>query len=162
MPAAPPPRRVWLKVFQNLMKSLSPGYVRASSVGGGKYIGDDYMGNKYFEKPADPERGRNIATRYFEVADHENYCQENLPSEWDSWLRHRRRLPPTEEEVQRNLQIALMKKKNADALAMVRGQPVASEAPKYVGHNFPVYNEYELNPGQYKPPPGDKQLLDDK
>jgi hypothetical protein len=48
----PPPRRVWYKVYQNFLKSLSLGYIRASSEGGGKYIGEDYMGNKYFEKPA--------------------------------------------------------------------------------------------------------------
>lgn len=50
--APPLPRRPWLKVFQNILRSLTPAYVRVSSEGGGKYIGADYLGNKYYEKPA--------------------------------------------------------------------------------------------------------------
>lgn len=113
-------------------------------------MGNDYYGIKYFEKPADPSRGRMNPTRYFEVPDRQSYCQENLPAEWDSWLRGRRRLPPTEEELKQNLQISMLKKHNADQLALKHGQPVASELPKYVGHSFPVYDEYEVNPGQIR------------
>jgi len=114
--------------------------------GGGVYVGQDLYGTKYFERPAAPEHGRKEPLRYFEVPDKENYVRENLPAEWDSWLRLRRRRPPTQEEERMNLAIARMKKENA----VLKGLITPDDPSKSRMHDFPVHADYETTPGVRK------------
>jgi hypothetical protein len=58
-------------------------------------MGEDYLGNKYYEIPADPKLGQRKASRWFEppgkrdINDPEDHGHE-LTAEWESWLRGRR------------------------------------------------------------------------
>lgn len=116
-----------------------------------KLIGEDYYGTKYYEKP-NPS-GRKSA-RYFVPVTKENHEQE-MPAEWESWLRFRRREPPTQEEVEKNYQIAMQKKRNAKMLEgkyLNSGSTEVSKAPveKHGFESFPSYEEYQKNGRDYK------------
>lgn len=108
----------------------------------GNYKGTDYFGNKYYEIPASETRRRG--SRYFVPPDKENFEQER-PAEWESWLRGRRKDPPTEEELARNLAIMQMKKENAKLIDAKGGTP--TPLPKGM-ETFPKRPEYESVPGK--------------
>lgn len=136
--AQPPPRRVYLAILINLINSLKPRQFR------GNHKGTDYFGNKYFEIPANPAGGKRRASRWFEPPDKENFEQE-MPAEWEAWLRGRRQEPPSEEEVMRNLAIMEMKKRNAVAVDAKGSKP----KPLAKGmESFPKRPEYEIVPGK--------------
>merc|ERR1719343_394467 len=104
-------------VFNNLMKSLKVG--RREQVG--TVMGRDPYGNTYYELPAQPELGKRRPTRWYNTAEtgkkdtvgiaHWAGFDAELPSEWESWLRHRRAEPPTDKEVMQSLAIAETGKK---------------------------------------------------
>lgn len=125
-------------IFQNIINSFKP---RTHT---GAQVGTDYFGNKYFEEPADPSRGRRHPRRWIQTVS-DRFDQE-MPAEWDAWLRKRRAEPPSDEEVLKNKAIMEMKKVNAAKLAAERGEPILTqEEPKT---SFPVYEEYETEPGE--------------
>ncbi|XP_064462901.1 NADH dehydrogenase [ubiquinone] 1 alpha subcomplex assembly factor 2-like [Ornithodoros turicata] len=141
-------RRVYFQIFKNFVESFTKR--RAA----GSEIGNDYLGNKYFETPADPSRGRRRPVRWFEPAIKEKFDQE-VPVEWEAWLRYRRTSPPTEEEIARNLAIMEAKKFKAAQLeeaarlerqqretGLTVPQDPAARAP------FPRYEEYETPSGR--------------
>lgn len=109
-------------------------------------MGEDYFGTKYYEEPP-ASSGRKTRGRYFEPAKEDDFEQE-MPAEWEAWLRYRRSVPPTKEEIEANYQLILTKRANAAKLEIeyaakrdqvtlsVRGQQHAASA-------FPVYKEYE-------------------
>jgi len=135
-----------MRIFNNFWRSIQPSFRKSMQEGGGVYVGQDLYGTKYFERPAAPEHGRKYPLRYFEVTNGEDYVRENLPAEWDSWLRLRRRRPPSPEEERMNLQIARMKKENA----LRKGLVTPDDPTKSRMHDFPVHKEYEFNPGVKK------------
>ncbi len=106
------------------------GKKTAFDEGSGTLIGKDPFGNRYYELPADPSRGKRRPQRWYISPD--TYQKEALgrdsaggfdakmPSEWESWLRHRREQPPSEETVLQNMAIADMKKRNAARLEVKR------------------------------------------
>lgn len=60
----------------------------------GDFMGEDYLGNKYFEIPAQPQIGKRRPERWFTPPGNNmdaNFDKE-ISSEWESWLRHRRYL----------------------------------------------------------------------
>merc|ERR1712013_710153 len=75
----------------------------------GTVIGQDPYGNTYYEIPAQPQLGKRRPTRWYntvdtnkkDIIDRDRVAgfDAELPSEWESWLRHRRAEPPTEHEV---------------------------------------------------------------
>ncbi|KAM7541256.1 hypothetical protein Aperf_G00000040409 [Anoplocephala perfoliata] len=90
--------------------------------GEGRLVGTDTLGNRYFEE--DPDKGSlvphraNRPKRYYLIPgqisvedswNHMNAEMPRLPSEWESWLRHRRVDPPTEEEIAKNAEAAQMR-----------------------------------------------------
>lgn len=114
-------------------------------------MGEDHFGNKFFEIPPDPSVGRRKSSRWFEPKEKEDFEQE-MPAEWDAWLRGRRSVPPTDEEVARNVQIMNMKKHNAKVLDDKYGAKTDDKGiyqkPTGMG-TFPDYqDEYELMPGK--------------
>lgn len=134
----PPPRRVFLAIFKNFINSLKPRQFR------GNLKGTDYFGNKYFEIPANPSTGKRRDSRWFEPPEKDNFEQE-MPAEWEAWLRGRRREPPTDEEVMNNLAIMEMKKRNAIVVDAKGSKPV----PLTKGmETFPKRPEYEIAPGK--------------
>lgn len=129
-------RRLILEVFRNFVASFKPRMSRR------KLMGEDYLGTKYYEDPeAKAQKGRTFVPK-----DEENFEQE-LPAEWESWLRYRRQHPPTDEEVDTNYQLMMMKKKNALALEKEyreeKGISVEPPKEKTGVESFPTYEEYK-------------------
>lgn len=114
-----------------------------------KFIGEDYNGTKYYEDSGAPsKRGR-----MFTPVDPENFMQE-MPAEWESWLRYRRHEPPTNEEIKASYNLIMQKKSNAAQLEI---KHAAEMKEKYgdktkvlegvKNKEFPTYDDYE-NYGQ--------------
>lgn len=115
-----PPQRLGLimRIVNNFWNSVSKGrHIDSRS----QIRGEDILGNKYFEIPADPSRGRRRARRWYtnEVSEHHDVrdttkgaigFDAEIPAEWESWLRFRRDAPPTEKQVLQSLALADMKK----------------------------------------------------
>ncbi|KAL3271100.1 hypothetical protein HHI36_021596 [Cryptolaemus montrouzieri] len=130
-----PTRRVWMIAFQNFVNSLKPRKLS------GTLKGKDYFGNKYYEIISDTGRQRN--SRWYDPPVKDDIAQE-IPPEWEAWLRGRRREPPSEQEILKNLEIMRMKKKNAIAVEAKAGK----KTPMQKGmETFPEYVEYERVPG---------------
>jgi hypothetical protein len=72
-------------IIQNFLNSFKPRQIR------GDLKGEDYLGNKYYEIPADPSRGKRKPSRWFEPPGKpEDDHGHELTAEWESWLRGRR------------------------------------------------------------------------
>lgn len=79
-------RSILATIFSNFRKSFE----RAQRVDG-KFVGEDYHGNKFYEKAAQPELGKRKPERWFEPSGHNIYNFDNeMTAEWESWLRKRR------------------------------------------------------------------------
>ena len=139
--AQQPPARNWLLIIaKNFINSLKPRRFT------GDLVGKDHFGTKYFEIPPNPSSARRKPTRYFEPVIEDDFDQE-LPPEWEAWLRGRRKQPPTEEEIAKNLAIKRTKKENAKVVDAKAGQKTVQVKGM---ESFPQYDEYELIPGKKK------------
>ncbi|XP_047511215.1 NADH dehydrogenase [ubiquinone] 1 alpha subcomplex assembly factor 2 [Pieris napi] len=132
-------RYVWRIAFRNFLNSFRPRQIR------GNEIGKDYIGNVYYEIPADPSRGKRKPARWYDPPKGLDF-QDPLPSEWESWLRMRRSEPPTNEEISKNLAIAETKKLNADKLEAKRladggSLPTTLERGP---QSFPKYKDFHV------------------
>jgi NADH dehydrogenase [ubiquinone] 1 alpha subcomplex assembly factor 2 len=137
-------RSILAMIFRNFIQSLRPRKIR------GDLVGTDYFGNKYYEIPANPQIGKRKSSRWFEPKVKDDFEQE-IPAEWEAWLRGRRNAPPEEEEVLRNLAIMKQKKENAKANALTEAsgseQSMLENEVKGM-ESFPKYSEYEIMPGK--------------
>ncbi|XP_067015871.1 NADH dehydrogenase [ubiquinone] 1 alpha subcomplex assembly factor 2 isoform X1 [Anabrus simplex] len=137
-------RSILAMIFRNFIQSLKPRQII------GTPVGKDYFGNKYFEIAADPRIGKRKPSRWFEPTEKDNFEQE-IPAEWEAWLRGRREAPPTEEEVLRNLALMQQKKQNAAEIASkysgAKNLGVLQQEKKGI-ESFPKYPEYEIMPGK--------------
>jgi len=87
--------------------------------------------------------------RWFDPATKEDFQQE-VPAEWEAWLRHRRNEPPTEDEIKASYALMLLKKKNAAALE-AKTPSGAPTKPSKGMESFPQYGEeYEQMSGHGK------------
>ncbi|KAJ8934405.1 hypothetical protein NQ314_013446 [Rhamnusium bicolor] len=137
--AQQPTRSIWAMIIRNFLNSLRPRQFR------GTLKGSDYFGNKYYEIPANPAIGKRRSSRWFDPPKKEDFMQE-MPAEWEAWLRGRRSEPPTEEEVMTNLAIMQTKKKNAIEVEAKAGKMT----PMTKGiETFPKRPEYETVPGKH-------------
>ncbi|XP_049289575.1 NADH dehydrogenase [ubiquinone] 1 alpha subcomplex assembly factor 2 [Anopheles funestus] len=146
MANGPPTRNLLRIVLDNFLKSFRPRQIK------GNFVGEDYFGNKYYEIPPDPSVGRRRASRWFEPTAKEAYDQE-ITAEWEAWLRGRRKEPPTEQELLKNLAIMKMKERNAAELEAKYSKPkdaTVLEQQKTGMGSFPQYDEYEVMPGKGK------------
>lgn len=110
---------------------------------------------------------------YFPPTGSEEDWDREIPPEWEAWMRYRRIEAPTEEEINLNLAVAHMKRVNAARLEEQRrleasGQkslkpladddvhrepdekpdlPYNKETGEIKKPKFPVFEEYEVNPG---------------
>ncbi|XP_044259578.1 NADH dehydrogenase [ubiquinone] 1 alpha subcomplex assembly factor 2 [Tribolium madens] len=133
----PPARSIWKAVLTNFINSLRPRQIR------GNLVGSDYFGNKYYEIPADPSIGKRKASRWFEPQKKDDFQQE-MPAEWESWLRGRRKEPPSDDEVMRNYALMQTKKQNAIAVDAKGGKMTPAEKGM---ETFPKRPEFEMTPG---------------
>nr|ACO15196.1 Mimitin, mitochondrial precursor [Caligus clemensi] len=160
------PRGLFVSLFNNLKNSLKfrKSVLKSST----SLIGEDPFGNKYFEIPADPSRGKRRPVRWYTALNtpevptmqkpQTDGFDSELPAEWESWLRNRRDAAPTNEEVLRSLQMSEMKKINAAKLEEERvaqlkleGISDAGAEPVPQDHERPFYpkrSDYELIPGE--------------
>lgn len=142
----PPERRLWKIVFDNFIKSLKPKVKEEA-------IGVDSQGNKYFEIPADPQGGRRLPRRWFVPVNEET----GVPTpEWSQWLRGRRDVPPTNEEIAYNETIANMKKVNAENISQKfkllgsNDNDSTDKEDKQNAKGFPdMSGKFERQPGQF-------------
>ncbi|XP_003745833.1 NADH dehydrogenase [ubiquinone] 1 alpha subcomplex assembly factor 2 [Galendromus occidentalis] len=106
-----------------------------------KPVGEDYLGNKYFEFQAGERSGRRSKRQVQPVSEEVDY---ELPFEWEAWLRGRRRDPPTAEEIQERIARQAQAVANAKRLEKDMGKEVipASTDP----HAFPKLGNYSSNP----------------
>ncbi|XP_001864709.2 NADH dehydrogenase [ubiquinone] 1 alpha subcomplex assembly factor 2 [Culex quinquefasciatus] len=144
--AQPPTRSLMRILFQTFMNSLKPRQLK------GNLVGEDYFGNKYYEIQANSALGQTRNQRWFEPTEKEAYNQE-VTAEWEAWLRGRRKEPPTEQELLRNLAIMKLKEKNAAELEAKHAKPKdlteLEKNPTGMG-SFPQYEDYEVMPGKGK------------
>ncbi|CAB3241051.1 unnamed protein product [Arctia plantaginis] len=116
-------------------------------------MGKDYLGNRYFEIPAERSIGKRKPTRWYDPPRGGDF-QEPIPAEWEAWLRMRRGEPPSEEEIATNLAIAKLKKENAAKLEAKRlaeggSLPVVPDR----GHeSFPTYQDLPSGDPENKQP----------
>ena len=129
-------------------------------------MGTDPYGNTYYEIAAQPQLGKRRPTRWYNTAETNKKdivardtwagFDAELPSEWESWLRHRRADPPTEREVIQSLAMSEMKKINAAKLEDQRYKEMKAAGldpspPGLQDHEktpYPKYAEYEVMPGE--------------
>lgn len=76
-----------------------------------RVIGEDYLGNFYYERDAGPTRVR----RWYLPVEEDDWTKP-IPPEWEAWLRYRRNNPPTYDEINTNIAIAQLKKIRAKEL----------------------------------------------
>ncbi|CAH2007445.1 unnamed protein product [Acanthoscelides obtectus] len=137
MAQAPRSRSIWMLIIKNFVNSLTPRQFK------GTHMGTDYFGNKYYEIAANATLGRR-RQRWFDPPVKDDFMQE-MPAEWEAWLRGRRKEPPSEQEVLKNLAIMQMKKKNAIAVDAKGGEMT----PMKKGvETFPKRIDYETVPGK--------------
>lgn len=116
-----------------------------------KLIGEDYYGTKYYEIE-NPRSRRKNSSRYFVPVNKDDDTQE-VPVEWEAWLRYRRKDPPSEEEIRQNYQLQMIKKRNA---AEVEAKHASNGLQKQKQINegeripFPIYEEYKNYGRDYK------------
>lgn len=142
---AKPPRRLLYQAWCSFVDSFKP---RTSNA---VLMGEDKLGNKYFESKPTSSSNRTKAQRWYLPASGEEDFMQELPSEWESWLRGRRKVPPTPEELAKNYAILLMKKENAKKLEAERkGAKLLDPPSKPKGmESYPQYGEqYEDLPGR--------------
>lgn len=124
------------EIFKNFINSLKPRKIWGES------RGKDYMGTEYFEIPRTPDNTQRPA-RWFKPVKEGDLGHE-IPPEWESWLRYKRRDPPTEEEIQINLMKMRQVKENAKKLEKNSRLPV--DKIKNIGKSsFPIYEDYKLD-----------------
>ncbi|KYN32683.1 hypothetical protein ALC56_12962 [Trachymyrmex septentrionalis] len=136
-------------IWNSIVSSLKPRFARR------KLIGEDYFGTKYYQEDI-LSSSRKRPPRYFVPVNKENFEQE-LPAEWEAWLRYRRKEPPTREEIEANYQLAITKKENAAKLLNENRSkndntnlPTSSTTQTTPG-NFPVYEDMKGFGSDYKP-----------
>ncbi|XP_008546003.1 NADH dehydrogenase [ubiquinone] 1 alpha subcomplex assembly factor 2 [Microplitis demolitor] len=136
-------RGVIMPIIRNFINSLKPKASRRH------FVGEDYNGTKYYEDL----NQRNRRGRSFEPKDPENF-QEEIPAEWEAWLRYRRLERPSDEEVQANYNLMIMKRRNAAELEKKykenAGRKIEDNLPKEK-LSFPTYEEYKDFGQNYKP-----------
>jgi len=133
-------RGIFRMIFSNFLKTFRPRQMI------GTLKGKDQFGNQYYEIPPDPSIGKRRTSRWF-VPKIKDKFDEEMPSEWESWLRGRRDTVPTQEEILKNIAISDLKKVNAAALQ----EKEPSGIPKPIKEGvqaWPKYGEYEIYPGE--------------
>lgn len=140
-------RGVFKLIWKNFIASLKPRYYRR------KLVGEDFYGTKYYEEEI-RNSSRTRPPRYFVPINKDDFEQEK-PAEWESWLRYRRKDPPTPQEIEANYNLAMTKKQNAAKLEDSKKEAdknlPASPVPQSTSGNFPVYKEYKNFGSDYKP-----------
>ncbi|XP_076240746.1 NADH dehydrogenase [ubiquinone] 1 alpha subcomplex assembly factor 2 [Calliopsis andreniformis] len=140
-------RGVFQLIWKHFVASVTPSFKQH------KLIGEDFFGTKYYEIPVAKTFMKKRPSRYF-VPVNKNDFEQELPAEWEAWLRYRRINPPTNEEVEMNYRIAMNKKQNAaklEATYSSKKVDMPQLLPERKGQqSFPTYEEYKNDGIDYK------------
>ena len=139
------------RLVTNFMNSLKNGRHIDSKP---QVVGEDYIGNRYYEIPANPSHGKRRPRRWY-TSPASNYhdprgsnitegFDNEVPSEWESWLRNRRELPPSDAEILQSYAIADLKKVKEDK------QQVLSASLKFIFFYYFLGLEKRRGPGAEK------------
>ncbi|KAG7481166.1 hypothetical protein MATL_G00063910 [Megalops atlanticus] len=146
-----------------------------------EHVGTDHFGNKYYFIPEQKTwTGRTIrAKRLVEAANPTEfeYLEGSIPSEWDAWIRGRRKVPPSVEELLKNEQyreqikhkaqeveqreLALQAKEYEEGLVarpaqtVVKGHAAAAQFGQTESSEDPVSTASTFVPGSWMPPAKD-------
>ena len=117
-----------------------------------RVIGEDYLGNLYYERTIEGKRPRRWV-----LPIEEDDWDKPVPPEWEAWLRYRRNNPPTFDEINLNIAMAQLKKlraqellekekhlqlpQSSDASALVKNAEKSDEEKKQKP-KWPTYPEY--------------------
>ena len=122
-------------IFKNFIATLKPTRH--------KLIGEDYFGTKYYEIERQNST-RKYPPRYFVPVNEDDHSQE-VPVEWQAWLRYRRKDPPTKEEVEENYKLQMLKKQNAaeiEAKYSINKTKEVKLTSEGEYKSFPTYDDY--------------------
>ena len=142
---AGPTRSIWGRALRNFLDSFKPRSAKP------ELMGEDRLGNKYYEAKATSASYRTKPHRYYLPHSGEEDFMQELPAEWESWLRGRRKVPPTPEELAKNYEIMMLTKENAKRLDAEREGSKLLDAPTNPKgfESFPQYgSEFEDEPGR--------------
>ncbi|XP_012146842.2 NADH dehydrogenase [ubiquinone] 1 alpha subcomplex assembly factor 2 [Megachile rotundata] len=139
-------RGLFRLIWKNFVASVTSKSKKSS------LIGEDYYGTKYYEV-SNKTDSFNRPSRYFVPVNKDDHEQE-IPAEWEAWLRNRRKDPPTEKELEESYQLAMLKKENAAKIEakFSAARLEASNLPtvKKGYESFPQYEEYKNHGENYK------------
>lgn len=138
-------RGVMRILWNSFVSSLKPRFGRR------KLMGEDYHGTKYYEEEIRSST-RKRPPRYFVPINKDEFEQE-LPAEWEAWLRYRRKDPPTRKEIEANYQLAITKKESAARLEEENCSKSKNLSTSIIQKtdnpgNFPIYKDFDKD---YKP-----------
>lgn len=124
----------WSKAIKLIIK-----HKNAINKGKERFIGEDHLGNQYFEAEK-PNHSRPIQRYHVTKKSPENFDElieaVHVPPAWDAWLRFRRSTPPSNQEVLegeeyfRMQQEMASKKKSEQDRRLVDDQKQTSECVK--------------------------------
>ncbi|XP_046823792.1 NADH dehydrogenase [ubiquinone] 1 alpha subcomplex assembly factor 2 [Vespa crabro] len=132
-------RGLFRMIFRDFLASIRPNISRP------KLMGEDYFGTKYYEVPISSTSTKKKPARYFKAIN--NDFEQEIPAEWEAWLRYRRKEPPTFIEIETNYKMQIIKKMNAAKLEASNKELTTSKktdipVEKRGYESFPVYDEY--------------------
>nr|XP_033324765.1 NADH dehydrogenase [ubiquinone] 1 alpha subcomplex assembly factor 2 [Megalopta genalis]XP_033324766.1 NADH dehydrogenase [ubiquinone] 1 alpha subcomplex assembly factor 2 [Megalopta genalis] len=131
-------RGVFRLIWKHFFASIKPNFKRP------KLVGEDYYGTKYYESQTRTDWLKKRTSRSFKPV---NDFDQEMPAEWEAWLRHRRVEPPTSEEIERNYMIAMSKKEKAAEIEAKFGNAKSEKPQTLIDSNkkkkFPKYDEYK-------------------
>ncbi|XP_015185103.1 PREDICTED: mimitin, mitochondrial [Polistes dominula] len=132
-------RGVFRMIFRDFLASIKPTFNRP------KLMGEDYYGTKYYEVAVNATSKKKLPSRYFKSINDD--FEQEIPAEWEAWLRYRRKEPPTYEEIVENYKIAMIKKTNAAKIEAAYKEQKSLNEPEIPieergQRSFPVYEEY--------------------
>ena len=115
---------------------------------GRRLVGTDLDGNKYYEiiSGKSGRQRREVVTKL----KHEQYEDGTIPIEWEAWIRGKREIPPTHEELikklqQREILNQRVKKVEAEEMERREKERESELATRQVGHaSAPVYEKTGL------------------
>lgn len=143
------------------------------------HVGTDHLGNKYYIIPEQKTwTGRLVrAKRIVEAANPNEfqYTEGSIPTEWDAWIRGRRKVPPSIEELLKNesyreqikvkakeveeREIALQAKEYEDGLVatpartLAQGHAASTSFGKQEFSEDPTSTANTFQPGSWMPNP---------
>ncbi|CAL1548459.1 unnamed protein product [Lymnaea stagnalis] len=142
------------RIFENLKNSIFSAKQKD------KFVGSDQYGNNYFEKGEDSSHNLR-ASRYIKKEFDPDFTIPKIPVEWEAWLRGRRDIPPTPEEIERNYIRMMQTKIRAEELDRkhLAEKETANSCPtpltitedikpNHATSSFPKYEGFESAPGE--------------